>query len=168
MILLIHIDKMQENANIPKIKKKVPLLIKILAGFNFICALFLFISFFSIIIDNQFEILVFIIAIMITLGGTILFFFAGRGLLKAKNYARIMNIIFAILGFIITICLILLVAKLNLIIQEANQNVDANITNLMSMFRVNVFLPKAIISLVVNFLIALYLLIDKQVKETFK
>jgi len=128
------------------LKKQVPIVVKIISVLNYIgcgvlvlCAIFSFVG--AGIISSFLGFLGGFVIILgiIFLALAVLVFFIARGLWKGQNWARIITIIFAILGFLSAIYVL----------------VDGLIAN-------------GIVNLIVEGFIAGYLIFSKEVKEAFK
>lgn len=141
-------------------EKSVPVLVKVLAIFHYVGAGLIaivgltsifFLGLFSIVLgtilpDFFSELggfaLIGILGLFLFLGLAVLSFFMGRGLWKAQNWARILVIVFAGLGVLATIIYLLLG-----MFEPAVNSIPSNLINIG---------------------IALYLLLNKKVKEAFE
>ena len=142
-------------------EKSVPVLVKVLAIFHYVGAGLIaivgltsifFLGLFSIVLGTilpdffselgGFALIGMILPVFLSLGFAVLYFFIGRGLWKAQNWARILVIVSAGLGVLATIIYLLL-----------------------GMFKPVVdSIPYSLFSIG----IALYLLLNKKVKEAFE
>lgn len=111
----------------------------------------------------------FVIAAIFLLGFSILFFFVGRGLWRGKDWARIVTITISILEIIVVIIAIVVLSNLSKQLIHANDISSlGNIQNIVDIFDISKFIPKAIITIAINAFIAGYLLFNKKVKEAFR
>ncbi len=131
---------------------KVPVGVKIIAVLNYIAAVILLLGaigllfgagalsdiFASVPVIGAWASGLFIVLAIIFLALAVLAFFVGRGLWKGQNWARILEIVFSVIGLILAI------------IGMVQGNIGSNI-----------------VSLVVNGLIGGYLLLSKNVKSAF-
>ena len=85
---------------------------------------------------------------------------------KGNNWSRIVAIVIAILNIIVTIVMLAVVSYLSR--SMTNLSYPNNIQNILEIFDIRKFIPKAIVNIVINGLIAGYLLFSRKVKETFK
>jgi hypothetical protein len=150
--------------------KEIPVGVKIISVLYHILAALCIISLIwgSFFILGAIEInytLVIPLAVLL-LGFAILSFFVGRGLWKGNNWSRIVAIVIAILNIIVTIVMLAVVSYLSR--SMTNLSYPNNIQNILEIFDIRKFIPKAIVNIVINGLIAGYLLFSRKVKETFK
>jgi hypothetical protein len=151
--------------------KEVPVGVKIISVLYYIiaalCVIILVIGSFSFLggMESPNVSLIFILAIFLA-GGAILCFFLGRGLWRGQNWSRIVAIIIAILNIIVTIVMFMVISTLS--IKMTSANIGQNVQNILEIFDIRTFIPKAIITIGINAIIAFYLLFSSKVKEAFK
>ena len=102
---------------------------------------------------------------VLLLGFSILSFFIGKGLWEGDKWSRVIVIVISILSIIVTIVAIIVISYLSRSMFPLNGG--QNVRNIVSIFDISKFIPKAIIS-IINGLIAGYLLFSRKVKESFK
>lgn len=146
--------------------KEVPVLVKVLAVLYYISAGVAAIGLIFIIASSIFvsgRILSLLVSIIFIGGFIALLFFIARGLWKGQNWARIMVIIFCILGIISAIGGIITFS----IFRNAVSAVGDNLTSIMAPLQI-VQTTMLLVVIMIDMLIAGYLLFNKKVKEAFK
>lgn len=152
---------------------EIPVGVKIISVLYYIISalliIILIIGFFSIINSTGGEPIRIVLATIFLLGLASLCFFVGRGLWRGDKGSRITAIAISILGIVVTIIVTIILSILSKQRIPANDVSSlGNIQNILSIFRIEKFIPKAIIGIGINAIIAIYLLFNNKVKEAFK
>jgi hypothetical protein len=146
--------------------KEIPVGVRIISVLYYILAALLLIVFIIVIINIDIEIANRLIISVFLLGFSILSFFIGKGLWEGDKWSRVIVIVISILSIIVTIVAIIVISYLSRSMFPLNGG--QNIRNIVSVFDISKFIPKAIISIIINGIIAGYLLFSSKVKKSFK
>lgn len=150
--------------------KEIPTGVKVISVLYYIIAalvvIILILGSFIVLGGSDSNYTLVILFAVLLLGFAILSFFIGKGLWKGDNWSRIVAIVIAILNIIVTIAMIVIFSYLSRSMSPLSGG--QNVQNLLNIFDISKFIPKAIIDIVINGLIAGYLLFSNKVKEAFK